>query len=200
MLAGWDESGAPRSLIAGYAISGYLNAASTDDTKAMQAFQAANDVEGFFAFFEAKRIAKAAYFQAAGKACAAAGIPFKLYEWNQEIVGNAPNITDVSTRIAFVDWAAAIVHGERFADLLMRHAQAAEDAGCVEACFFNLAGDGGGSGIWGATPHVACDPYPIMAKLKAANASAQAAPADSWKAIATDLAALTARVNAMLAA
>lgn len=193
-LAGWDESGAPRSLIAGYAVAPYINANRGDGIAQMVALKQANDVDGFYKLVDAKRAERVAWMQATGASCTKAGLRFAAYEVNHSIIAAAPAIVDPATRDAFVAWVTPLAHSDRMADIVMQWVRDLEAAGVEEACFYQLTGGGSQYGQFGAIPHTSKAPFPIYDRLVAKAAPGQVKP-DSIAAIIADLAALSARLS-----
>lgn len=185
ILAGWDESKAPRSLISGFANGGYLNFNYPTDTfTKLLLLQQSNDVEGYYTLAQSMVPVLAARHQAAAKACAAEGIPYKVYEFNSSIYGQAPNIVDATKRAAFLAWIEPLVYSDRMAEIVVQAGKSAIDAGAVEANFYQLSGAGSQYGFWGAMPHTSQPVYPVYNRLASANQN-------------TDLAMLASEISSM---
>jgi len=173
ILKGWDESGAPRSLIAGYANASYLN---MNDFAKIEDFVAkyvpmmnADDKAGFIALLQSKVAPLALRHQKAAAACAAAGIAYKVYEGDMSLYLQAPWVTDANVRNALLNWILPIAHSEPVAGIIMSSLQTAWDAGATEVCFFELSGPGSQYGVWGEMPHITLPAYPIYYLLTAQN-------------------------------
>lgn len=196
ILKGWDESGAPRSLIAGYANASYLNLNGI--IPALLAAMAKNDTEAFYIAVEGLMPALQARHVKAAAACKAAGIDYKIYEGNISLYTNRPNMTDDVARAALLTWAGQLLHTDRAADIEMRMIQGAFDAGATEFCHFQLSGPGSQFGIWGTMPHITLPPYPIYDRLVKAIAPV-AVKADDLPSIRTAIADALARLDAVIA-
>lgn len=194
-LAGWDESGAPRGMIAGYAVAPYINANRGDGTAQIIALMQANDAGGFVKLLDAKRAERVPWMQAIGASCKKAGLRFLGYEVNQSTIFRAPVVSDVAQRDALVAWTAPIVHSDPVAAIVMQSLRDLEAAGMEEVCFYQMTGAGSQYGEFGAMPHVSLSGYPIYDRLVAAVTPA-ATPVDSLTSIAADLSALAARLSA----
>lgn len=196
ILAGWDEAKAPRSLIAGFANAGYIEFNYPAATFAqLLALQAVNDVEGFYALAQSLIAPLAARHQAAANAAAAAGVAYKVYEFNASISAKAPNITDPAARAAFLAWISPLIHTDRMAAIIMQAARAAADAGAIEANLYQLTGAGSQFGFWGVAPHASEPGYPILDQALKTIVSSQV-KSDSLAAICADLAAVATRLSA----
>jgi len=166
MLAGWDESGAPRSLIAGYSNAGYLNFNyPKTELPALLALWKANDADGFYKSVTAKIPVLAARHKAAADCWRTQGIAFDVYETDISITTSAPSMTDAAERAAFLAWLDPLVHSDRMADLIAQNAQAAFDAGARDVLHYQLTGTLTQFGVWGALPHIAGTPYPLYDRL-----------------------------------
>jgi len=174
ILKGWDETGAPRSLITGYANASYLNLNGI--IPALLAAMAKDDKEAFYTAVEGLMPALQARHVKAGAACKAAGVDYKIYEGGLSLYTNRPAMTDDVARKALLDWALPLLHSDRAADIEMRMIQGAFDAGATEFCHFQLSGPGSQYGIWGTMPHITQAPYPIYDMLVKANAATKADP------------------------
>jgi len=169
IIAGWDESGAPRNLIDSHSSAPYYYMPRSDIT-ILQGYQASNSIAGVISYFTAAQQKYAGLFADSVKRAAAYGLEYKVYEHNQSLYAAAPTIIDQVTRDAFVNWIRPIMFSEDMANITMKNLQDFWNAGGTTACFFNSSGYGSQNGFWGATRHVA-DPvgYPILGKLRAQN-------------------------------
>lgn len=166
ILAGWDESKAPRSLIAGFANGGYLNLNYPPAVfdKVMAAFRA-NDSASFYALVASLLDPLKARHAAAAASCKAVGLAFKVYEERVSLTDFAPTITDPALRDALNAWVDPLIHSDRMADIEMQMVQNAADAGAIEQCIFQLSGTTTQYGSWGTVPHVSLPGYPIYDRL-----------------------------------
>jgi len=172
ILKGWDESGAPRSLIAGYANAHYLNMnepVPADFTPKFMAMMAANNQDAFYSVAESKIPIMNARHAVAAAACKAERIVYKVYEANQSFYTEAPQMTDQVKRAQLLQWAIPLLHSERMANIIVRSLEGAIKAGAAEILPFNLSGVGSKDGVWGLTPHITQAPYPLFNKMKALN-------------------------------
>jgi len=169
ILKGWDESGAPRSLISGYANPGYLN---LNDVEANDKFTAKyldmvdrNDTEAFYLNVSSKVDGLVGRHAKAVKASAAEKLPFDVTEFNTSFYTQAPWVTDPIKRQRILDWAAPLLHSDRMADIVANCAQRTFGVGVRDVYAFELSGPASQYGAWGLLPHITQAPYPIYQRL-----------------------------------
>jgi len=204
LLEGWDSTGAPRSMIAGYSNGSYLNLNSI--LPVLFDAMDRNDPEAFYAAVDGLRPALKGRHVKAVAACRAEKLLYKVYEAGIQLFLQRMNMPANYTpeeklawdarRVALLAWVLPLWHSERMADIEMAMIQDAFDAGAVEVNKFMLSGAGSQYGIWGTMPHVTQPVYPIYNRLLKALAPVAAVQKDDLPTIIGEMEALVARLSA----
>jgi hypothetical protein len=197
ILAGWDETRAPRSLIGGFTNGGYVDLNGPITFPKLLSLKAANNVNGVYDLMRSLLPALKARHVAAAKAAAANKMPYRIYEGQGSVFSEAPVILDPVERASFVSWMLPIAHSEQWADIVIQAAKDAIAAGAVDFQIWNFAGVGGPNGFWGVMPHITQPAYPLYGKIIEANAAM--APNPNLSALAAEVASMHGQLDDLAA-
>lgn len=174
ILKGWDKSGAPRSMIRGYACAAYLilNAVIPQ----LLALWKANDRNGVYPLIRSLMPKLQARYVTMVRDCRAAGITPMTYEGNIHLttfkpdLGSTPAILalvpDQAARDAFMLWMAEILHSAQAGEIVIQLYRSLMAIGVERVMHFNFSGRENQYGVcWGAQPHITLPPYPIYNML-----------------------------------
>jgi hypothetical protein len=168
ILRGWDEVGAPRSWISGYACASYLNLNGV--IPQLLAAMAKDDKNGFYDLVRGLMPALQARHVKAITACKAAGLAYDIYEGGPSLYTTRATLPDEAARAqrgALLAWAMPLFHHVRMAEIEMKMIRDVLAAGAAHFCRFQMSGRGTQYGIWGTMPHITLPPYPVYGMLAA---------------------------------
>ncbi|WP_294393469.1 hypothetical protein [uncultured Sphingomonas sp.] len=166
IMRGWDQSGAPRSLIRAWTVAPYIGISNKEEMQTVwKGFSDRNDVAGALAYLEQRRVARAPLFAQHKKLADSIGAELWAYEYNTSIYTQAPFISK-EDRPAVTEFTGRVLHSREAAEIVRRMIHEGTAAGVRHWSFYDLAGPGSQYGFWGAIPNTGLkQPYPMMDML-----------------------------------
>lgn len=157
MFAGYDSTGAPRSMIAFVGVAPYISPPRTID---VQALAVANDKAGLLKVLTDRQSSLVDAMRKWAAIAKGNGLGLVAYEHNLSLYPMTPEQTALFEAVAHSPEGAALID-KNMADFAA--------AGGLWACFFNSVGIGGKSGFWGMTPAYDAPGYPTQRRWDRAN-------------------------------